>query len=135
MNKYRNELGIFLLWAVCVVVFFKFIENRQVAALIAGMGFIFWPALFLYLEFRSDRKNKIHVFALSLFLVVSAIPIFLLRVLNWGVDFSTLSLFGIPAEQFHRSSNLIYLIVMVSCLYHSWKFDRDARLAEASRAE
>ena len=127
MNKYRNQLAVFLLWAICVIVFFKFITDRQVAALVAGLGFVIWPSLFLILELKSEQKNKIHIFALSLFLIAAALPIFLLRVIYWGEDFSTLSLFGLPASSMHKYSNLFYLLVMISCFYHSWRLDRQMK--------
>ncbi|MBC7420092.1 MAG: hypothetical protein H7328_05140 [Bdellovibrio sp.] len=130
MNKYRNQLAVFLLWAVCVIVFFKFIPDRQIAALLAGAGFIIWPSLFLFLELKSPNKSKIHVFALSLFLVAAALPIFLLRVIHWGEDFGSLTLFGLPAVNLHQTSNVFYLIVMVSCFYNSWVIERRRRREE-----
>ena len=133
MNKYRNQLAVFLLWAVCVIVFFKFIPDRQTAALIAGMGFIFLPGLFLFLELRAAQKSKIHIMALCLFLVVSALPIFLLRVIYWGENFSTLTLFGIPATNLHQISNFIFLVVMISCFYNSWILERKLRKEQLAR--
>lgn len=133
MNKYRNQLAVFLLWAVCVIVFFKFIPDRQIAAIFAGAGFIIWPSLFLFLEMRAEKKSKVHIFALALFLVAAALPIFLLRVIHWGEDFSTLTLLGMPAVNLHKTSNFFYLIVMVSCFYNSWILERKRRQADMAR--
>lgn len=129
MNMYRNELAIFLLWAVCVIVFFKFIPDKQIAALLASLGFIVWPCVFIWLELKSPKPEKFHVAALALFLIAAAVPIFFLRVLNWNVDFSTLTLMGLPAVELHKTSNFFYLVVMVSCFVHAWKLDRKRRQA------
>ncbi|MBC7741397.1 MAG: hypothetical protein H7061_04315 [Bdellovibrionaceae bacterium] len=127
LNRYRNELAIFLFWAVSVIIIFRSIEDKQIAAVIAGAGFVIWPLYFLFLEIRSIQKSRIHIIALSAFLILAALPIFILRLTHWGADFKSLSLLGIQATTLHQFSNVIYLVVMISCFYHSWKWDRLAR--------
>ena len=117
-KKYLQQFLILFIWIGVVILIFKIIDDRQVAAVFAGIGFILWPTLFILAELCSQKSNKIHVALLSFFLFANAVPIFLLRVLNWGEDFVNLRLFGIPAQSFHKFSNLLYLIVMASCLFH-----------------
>ena len=113
--NYRNQSIILGLWIIVVICLFKFISSKEVASVFAGVGFIVWPVLFLIYELMNS-KNKIHLAALLVFLCLSALPIFLMRVLNWGTDFSELSLVGIPMEVFHRASNGLYILMLVSSL-------------------
>lgn len=115
--SYKKQIGLLVLWVIAVIFIFKIISDKQMAALLAGIGFLLLPSLFLYFEFKNE-KNKIHVAALLLFLFCSAIPIFLLRIFNWGVDFKSLNLLGIPAGALHLSSNFLYILVIISAIYH-----------------
>ena len=133
MNRYRNELAVFLFWAVCVILIFRSFEDKQIASLIAGAGFIIWPILFLYLELKKPPKSRAHILVLTLFLAVAALPIFILRVTHWGEDFKTLTVLGVTAPQLHQFSNVIYLLVMISCFYHSWKWDRLMRAQDQDK--
>lgn len=98
------------------MIFFKFIPSKEVASVAAGIGFVLWPSLFLVYEWSQRPKNKIYIFILGYFLVTSALPIFLLRILNWVEEFSSLSFLGIPAPYFHKASNFVYLTMMVAAL-------------------
>jgi hypothetical protein len=120
-KKYLYQFGVLLVWMICVVLLFKFIESKQIASVWAGLGFVAIPIVLLLLELRQSQKNKLQIFILFLFLILSALPIFLLRILNWGVDFSTLTLAGIPATSLHGISNFFYLLMMLSCLFHAFK--------------
>mgnify|MGYP001578202072 CR=1 FL=1 len=118
---YRNQCVILILWIFIVLGLFKLISDRPTAALLAGTGFVFFPLWFLYSEII-NQKNKIHILALSLFLLCSALPIFFLRVTNWGADFTLLGLghgqFQISASQLHKYSNYLYMLMLGSTIYH-----------------
>ena len=105
-----------------VLALFKIVSEKQVAALLAGAGFILLPLLILYFEV-TGKKNKIHISVILFFLITSAIPIFLLRVLNWDTDFATLSLVGIPARALHGVSNFTYLAMLASSVVCAWRED------------
>ena len=102
-------------WIVVVLALFRFIADRQLAAVFAGSGFILLPLWVLYSEIVGSR-NRFHIFVVLFFLLTSALPVFLLRVLNWGVEFGTLSIIGISAATLHRTSNFTYLAMLVSAL-------------------
>ncbi len=114
---YLYQFLVLLFWIVIVILLFKFISEKQVAAVFAGVGFILWPTLIFAYEWNQKPREKIYLGILAIFLVANALPLFLLRVLNWGADFSSLSLFGIPATRFHATSNILYLLVMASCAF------------------
>ena len=117
--NYRSQVVFLVAWVLIVMLIFKVIPDKQIASLFAGGGFIVLPTLFLVEEIRKQR-NKAHIAILLIFLFFSAIPIFLLRVLNWGVDFSSINLLGISAEFLHRFANVLYMTILVSAIYH-WR--------------
>lgn len=120
--KYRNQLLAFVLWIFAVIALFKFSSlffiDKQVAALFTGAGFIVLPVLFLISELK-NAKNKFYMVVLGLFLICSALPIFFLRIFNWGVEFSSLNLFGIPASFMHQYSNYFYILMLLSAAYRA----------------
>lgn len=118
-------MEVFIIWIVVVTLLFKFIPSKQVASVIAGFGFVLWPALFLIFELRQSAKDKFYMIVLGAFLFANALPIFLLRILNWGTDFSELSLLGIPAPRFHSSSNFMYLVMMLTS---AWLYFKNKRI-------
>lgn len=117
--SYRFQVVSFVAWIVAVIFIFKFVQDKPTAGLIAGIGFLILPGLFLFAEIKGAKRVP-HMAALCIFLAGSAIPIFLLRILNWGAEFSTLSLFGFSAEFLHRLSNYFYLVMLGSAIYH-WR--------------
>lgn len=124
---YLSELLVYLVWGICVFAIFSLIKNKQVAGSVAGVGFLVLPLFFLVQECKQPKRNsKLHRGVLLSFLTLSVLPIILLRVFNYGVDFDTLSVFGIPAQKIHRYSNLLYLLMMASAFYH-WRLQKSKR--------
>jgi hypothetical protein len=113
--SYRSQVLILAVWIVVVTLLFKLISDRQIAALIAGTGFILLPLWILVTEVKSE-KNKIHIFIILFFLLSSALPVFLLRVMNWGTEFNSLDILGVPAGAFHKFSNFTYVAMVISAL-------------------
>lgn len=111
---YLYQMEVFIIWIFVVTMLFRFVPSKQVAGAIAGFGFVLWPFLFLIYEWKQVERHKFYIFILSLFLVTMALPIFLLRILNWESDFSDLSLLGIPAQGFHKASNVLYLAMVAT---------------------
>lgn len=111
-KMYFYQMEIFIIWIVVVTLLFKLIPSKQIAGAIAGFGFVLWPTLFFIFELKQSLKDKIYMTVLAIFLLTNALPIFLLRVFNWGTDFSELNLLGIPAIRFHGISNVMYLVMM-----------------------
>ena len=115
---------ILAIWVQVVILIFKLIEDRQLAALIAGAGFILWPLVFLIHELINKDKasrSALHTVGCLQFLLLFAAPLFLLRILNWGVSFNELNLLGVPATQLHRFSNVSYLIMTLAVVYSSYQ--------------
>ena len=118
---YFVELMAYFVWGICVFAIFTLIKEKQVAGSVAGVGFLCVPLFFLFQEFRNPtRKSKLHISVILSFLLLSVLPIIVLRVFNYGLEFNELSVFGFPAQKIHRYSNLIYFLMMASAFYH-WK--------------
>ena len=112
--NYRNQLIILFVWILVVGLLFSTIADKPLAGVIAGTGFNIIPVLFLWAELKKKPRYGLHILTLLLFLVLSALPIFILRIFNWGIDFKQLSLFGISSDFLHRSSNIIYFFMIIS---------------------
>lgn len=120
----RVQFMILGLWVPVVLLLFKLIEDRSLAAVLAGVGFIVWPLLFLVLEFKFRSftlYSKIHRVGCLQFLILFAIPLFAVRILNWGVPFSELSLAGVRASTIHQYSNGSYLIMIIMVAMSSYE--------------
>ncbi len=124
---YLYQFFILFAWIAIVMLLFRLIPEKQVAAIFAGLGFIIWPSLFFTYEWNQKPKDKIYLIILAVFLLACALPIFILRIAYWGADFSSLNLFGIPAARFHATSNILYLLVMLMtliCYFKAKKTDK-----------
>jgi len=114
-----------ILMMLIVPLLFRWIEDRKLAAVIAGGLFVSIPMTFLILDFRNARKGiKVQNqflwswrLAVIQFLGLFAIPIFSLRVLYWESDFKDLSFFGLPGPLLHRLSNGSFLIMFVATAF------------------
>lgn len=122
LNAYLGYLFVQLITILFVMLFFKLIPDRQVAATAAGALFVGIPASMLLVEFkRSGYKNKIWMVVVLQFWLFFALPIMGLRVFNWGVPFEDLSFLGIPGVVMHQWSSKSYMLMMASTLWAYWK--------------
>lgn len=112
----KNLRILLISWIFVVVLLFWSIPDKKVASVIAGLGFLIIPILVLTQQFRQKKRNILVVITATAFFVFSALPIFLLRVLNWEKDFKDLSLFGIPSDFLHKASNGLYVCMLVAVL-------------------
>ncbi len=113
----RRDLWIFLslqlVAALLALASFRFIDVRWQAALLAGSGFVVlgvwmvlrtlrWPNRFRFFSFYMARA---HLWLFSL-------PMLLVRIRYLGHDFGDVHFFGIPGPQFHRWSEIAYLVLV-----------------------
>lgn len=113
-QRFYIYLAVLALWALVVPFIFKYVSERPVAAVIAGIGFILWPGLLMLNEFRVDQiKNYFFWLATGQFWLLFAWPMFLLRVLNWGTPFEQLSFLGVPGPMFHEYSTKSYTLMLI----------------------
>jgi len=108
------EFLILLLWIPCVIFIFKFIQDKKIAGLVAGTGFLLIPVINIFRERLSRQANAssrlARVFASGAFFILSAMPIFLFRVFNWDKSLEEISIFGIlSGRQLHSLSNILFV--------------------------
>jgi hypothetical protein len=121
---YRYQLLILILWIPAVMLIFKIVAEKRMASVFAGLGFVFIPLIFFILEWIRLKKNngsKLHFILCAEFLVISAVPILLLRLLNWDADFGQLTLFGFSSMAHHKFANVNYMALIISAAYLSYK--------------
>lgn len=132
-SRFRNYITLEALVVVCVLLAFQFIPVKEKAALIAGTLFLLSTAFIIFYELKFPGAMKRATFwGALLFLFAGAIPIFALRVMNWGIPFDQLSLLGIPAQKLHEFSNYLFLILVV-CFFiddYLWKQDLMNKMSE-----
>lgn len=122
MNRYRIYLFAHILVIVLVMTFFKVIPERKIAALSAGALFLLTPLVVLFFEYQAKALMKrMSSYGAAIFLLLSAIPIFYLRVANWSDDFTSLSLAGITGPELHQLSNKIFMLMLVCFLVDAFR--------------
>lgn len=111
------ELLVLLLWIPCVIFIFKFIQDRKIAGLVAGAGFLAIPLFNIYRERRSvapESSRLARVAACGVFFLLSAMPIFLYRVFNWEKNLEEISILGImTGRQLHSFSNILFIAMII----------------------
>lgn len=101
-----------------VMAIFKWIENRQIAATLAGLLFVIVPLVLMIKEYRREGTEEKNWFIGVLqFWVLFALPILGIRLLNWGVPFDQLSFIGIPGTVLHSWSSKSYTVMMLVTLW------------------
>jgi hypothetical protein len=118
-----------ILLLISVIMLFKFLDS-QVAGTIAGMGFLILGLLILYFTTRlATPWNSLLRWAALLYLFGSVLPILTGRLMNWGTEFRDILIFGISGPQFHRISEILYLLLIGATVFELLKLKRAARSA------
>jgi enolase-phosphatase E1 len=105
-----------------VLSFFKFLSPPKVAALFAGALFVIFGSIGLFRTFRhgSLKKNLLFwLFAVHVFII--SLPMMLVRLANWSAEFSSLTIWGLPAPAFHGLSSVLYLIIFAALGFRYWR--------------
>lgn len=111
------ELLVLLVWIPCVIFIFATIQDRKIAGLVAGAGFLLIPVFNIFHERKSGASSSSRlsrVFASGAFFLLSAMPIFLFRVFNWEKSLEEISIFGIlSGRELHSLSNILFIVMIV----------------------
>jgi hypothetical protein len=104
---------------------FRFIEDKQIAATIAGTLFVLLPLIMMILEYRrAGFSEKLWFVGALQFWLLFAMPIFCLRIFNWGVPFENLSIFGVGGPLLHQWSSKSYLVMMLITWWYAHKYGK-----------
>ena len=119
-SKFLNVNVIYLLISISIIpiiiLIFKNIHPKNLAAIFAGSVFICTSLIILLLEFRNNRKKIFSSFsfwgALG-FLLFFSLPMFSVRIMNYEIDFENLTILFMPAPQFHKVSNYGFMLMVL----------------------
>ena len=124
----RQQKAFLTYFAVQVVVIFivmalfRWIENRQIAATLAGVQFAGAPLWMMISEYnRAQLQERNWYWGVLQFWVLFALPILGMRLLNWGVPFDQLSFLGVSAPNMHAWSSKSYTVMMLVTLWEAFK--------------
>jgi len=114
----QNRFSIYLMLQAVVIaavmVIFKVIPDRKVAATVAGTLFVMLPLSLMIYEYATAKlTHKIWWVGVLQFWLVFALPILGLRIFNWEAEFQDLSFMGIPGPTLHQWSSKSYMVMMV----------------------
>lgn len=125
MNRFRGYMLGQGLLTLGVMMIFRVIGDRQVAGLIAGTLFILGPSIVIGNEIRlGEWKRRASFWGSLAFLALSSLPIFLLRMLNYGQPFESLSLAGISGPRLHQFSNYFFIVILVGFFIDSFMYKK-----------
>lgn len=113
-GRYRNYLSMMAIVVMLVLILFRTLDSRAVAATVAGLLFLSSTLVVLLWEMKQPQFWKSFSFAGSvIFLISSVVPILWMRFANWGVSFSEITFLGLPAQSWHKTSNYIFLLFVI----------------------
>ncbi len=107
-------LAFMLSWIFVVMLLFRIIPDKKVASVVAGFGFVMIPVLVFMQQWQQLKREIFILIPTLVFFVFSALPIFLLRILNWDREFKDLSVMGVSSDFLHRSSNVLFIVMVVA---------------------
>lgn len=103
-----------LIVAVVPIIFMK-IHDRFSAGMVAGTIFIAVGVSIVVLGIKDIAFRKsLSFFAGLLHLFVSALPLFITRVINYSKGFDDVQVLGLPGPVFHRLSTTIFSILILT---------------------
>ncbi len=134
----REEILPLILVIPLVVLLFRFIPERKIAATIAGLLFVVVPAALMWKRARSTEVASmirwVWWFGVLQFWMFFALPILGARVLFWETAFEEFSFFGQTGETWHRLASKSYMVMMVAVLFfHLWSWWFQKQKAGSSR--
>ncbi|MGE0764582.1 MAG: hypothetical protein AB7N80_15005 [Bdellovibrionales bacterium] len=114
----RHDLRIFMAIqvasAILAVVSFRLIEERWQAAMVAGAGFVLVGVWMVLKTLRWPNRFRMFSFYFArLHLWLFALPMLLVRLKNFGHDFSQVHFLGVPGPTFHKVAEVVFMLMMV----------------------
>jgi uncharacterized membrane protein len=120
-NRFRNYLSFEALVILLVILSFRVIPDKKTASMVTSFLFIGSSLGILYWETRyADYRKRASFWGVLVFLVFSAIPVFLLRVLNWDMAFDDIQVAGITGTEMHKFSNYVFILMMICFFIDSY---------------
>lgn len=130
-------LAIEVLTAPVVIMYFKFIEPKKLAAVFAGSTFVIAGFAILKITRRwKDGYASFIYWAIHIHIFVFAIPMLVGRVAFWQKDFADVKFLYFSGPAYHQMAQKMYIVMvlgtLVDILVHSIKQKRLARKKDAT---
>ena len=120
-NRFRNYLTFQALVILLVIAAFRFIPDKKAASVVTSLLFIGTSVAILWRETRfPDYRKRASFWGVLFFLLVSALPIFALRLIYWDMSFEEISLAGVSGADMHRASSYVFILMMVCFFIDSY---------------
>ena len=126
-SRFRNYVSLMALVIVIVLLTFHFIEDRKISAVIAGVVFILSTgAIFIYEALQPGFQKRASFWGTGAFLFLSALPIFILRLVYWNLSFEMITFFGLTGPQLHTISNEVFILMLICFFIDSYLENKKA---------
>jgi hypothetical protein len=113
-SRFRNYLSLEALVIFGVLVCFQVIPDKKAASIVASLLFLSSSILILYWETRfADFKKRPSFWGTLIFLVVSVLPIFALRLVYWEIPFDQIQMGPVTGAEMHKASNYLFMMMMI----------------------
>ncbi len=127
-NRYRNYLSVQALVILLVIITFKVVPDKKWASVLTSLLFISVPSAIAYWEARFEGyKRRPSYWGSVFFLVFSALPIFLMRLIFWDMPFDQIEVLGVTGTWMHQASNMVFMLMMVCYFVDSYLETTKAR--------
>jgi hypothetical protein len=115
-----------------VILIFHMIPEKRVASLFASFVFVGLCLGTFFSEYRRARfAARLFWLGGLQFLLIFAIPIFLMRVTHWDQDFSDITFGRLRASDMHVYSNVSFMLWSLICLIEGLRLIKIKRRAQA----
>ncbi len=128
MKKFVWILVLEILVVIAVTAAFKLIDQRLVAAAVAGTIFVILGLVIFIMGLRDASFRRSFTFPVGcLHLFGVALPLMIVRFLNTTVQFSEVRIWGLPGPLFHQISGGVYWLLMIAAVadaVRNWRQQR-----------
>jgi hypothetical protein len=127
-TKRGTFLALQITGVLVALILFRWLQSPQTAGFLAGTFFIVTGLFMWWTSFRQPRSARSTVFwLLTLHVFFVALPILSARLMNQGVAFADIHIWGlVPGPQFHRLAGFVYVALVVATLFE-WIKERRSR--------
>jgi hypothetical protein len=120
-NRFRNYISLEAVVIFLVLLTFRVVPDKKLASVITSIFFIGSSVGIMIWEMKyPGYKKRISFWGCAGFLLLSAIPIFLMRILNWNLSFEEIQFAGISGAEMHKLSTYVFFLLMVCFFVDSY---------------
>jgi hypothetical protein len=122
-NRFRIYIFVQALVVVGVLFCFRVIPDKKWASVVASNLFLWSSMGVLYAEawvFKTDRKPLV-LLGTGIFIVLFIVPVMVMRLSHWDLDFNEIAIAGISGKSMHQFSNYGFMLMLVTYFIESFR--------------